>query len=118
MKAIDPIAIMMQVFEERHPTADCLLVFADAKDAGGENGCGFTLFPDDGSMPTVVVDVNIPFFATIEIMAHELAHVACGDKEEHGPAWEATSKHLYDMWSARFLDAMEAAGFSCALGEE
>ena len=118
MKAVNPIALMLEVFEERYPDSDCLVVFADAEEAGGEKGCGLTLFPDDGSRPRVVVDVSIPFFATLEILAHELSHVVCGEKEDHGPEWEATMKHLYDLWSAKFLQAMDEAGLSREVAEE
>lgn len=50
--------------------------------------CGYTLFPDDGSMPEIRVSAHIPYVRVVEITAHEVAHVVAGAEAGHGPKWQ------------------------------
>lgn len=64
-------------------------VYWDCREKDDETaGFGFTLFPDDGEIPTVIIYADYPVSIQVEILAHELAHVAVGSGHEHDSAWE------------------------------
>lgn len=58
---------------------------------------GMTIFPFDGSRPTVLIsgDLSRGVRGTLDILAHELAHVAVGIKEGHGLRWRTAYFELY-----------------------
>lgn len=60
--------------------------------------CGETLFPDDGSDPVIRVSTKIPFEAMVEILAHELAHVAAGVENEHNAIWLKAFKDIHSCF--------------------
>ncbi len=60
--------------------------------------CGETWFPKDGSTPLITISTNIPFAGMVEVMAHELAHVAAGVKAGHGPEWEKAFEAIYQKY--------------------
>lgn len=66
--------------------------------------CGETLFPDDGSVPIVRVSSQIPFEAMIEVLAHELAHVAVGVGNGHNSIW----KRAFDDIHSCYEEIMES----------
>lgn len=55
--------------------------------ADGEQRAGLTSFNEDGSID-VDIDALLPVADAVEILAHELAHVAAGEDEGHGEKWE------------------------------
>lgn len=64
---------------------------------------GATLFPDDGSVPVVMVDARLRrgVQGTLDILAHELAHVVAGPEAEHGPAWARVYGEIYEACCAQ-----------------
>ena len=48
---------------------------------------GVTTFPSDGSTPLIDINAGLPFYAAVEQIMHELAHVAVRTDEEHIDAW-------------------------------
>ena len=53
----------------------------------GEQRAGLTSFNEDGTID-VDIDALLPVADAVEILAHELAHVATGGNEGHGEKWE------------------------------
>lgn len=53
-----------------------------------EQEYGFTNFPNDGSIPTVIIYSDHPVSIQVETLAHELAHVAVGVEHEHDSVWD------------------------------
>lgn len=53
----------------------------------GEQPVGVTSFNEDGTID-IDIDALLPVADAVEILAHELAHVAAGENEGHGEKWE------------------------------
>lgn len=61
-----------------------------------EYGC--TTFPDDGSTPLIDLNPELTVLVAVEILAHELAHVATpGD--EHGVDWEEAFSAIHEKFN-------------------
>jgi hypothetical protein len=58
---------------------------------------GQTFFPDDGSTPVISINGKLRrgVQGTLDILAHELAHVAAGTEAGHGPEWEAAYREIF-----------------------
>lgn len=59
---------------------------------------GETFWPDDGGVPEISIDATLRrgVSGTLDILAHELAHVIAGAEVEHGPAWRSAYKSLFE----------------------
>jgi len=98
----DPFEMIFEVFRELHPEKGCRIFWTDELKAdNGEDVCGVTIFPDDGSRPCVYVNANVPVCHATEILAHELAHVAVGIEDEHGAAWEQAFEAIHAAYCKR-----------------
>lgn len=97
----DPFAIVYQAFQNLCPGKECRIVWADKiEDDNGEDNCGVTDFAE-GEETLVCVNATIPVFAAVEILAHELAHVAVAPVlpgEEHGEEWEKAFTAINDEY--------------------
>jgi len=58
---------------------------------------GETFFPDDESTPVISINGMLKrgVQGTLDILAHELAHVAAGTAAEHGPEWKKAYEELF-----------------------
>lgn len=95
----NPYTLVLEVFNDLYPGHDVEVGFAP--EAKCDGGFAFTVFPDDGSKPEVWIGVHTPVEASIEVIAHELAHVAVGIDAEHGPAWEAAFEAIHAEYAKR-----------------
>ena len=95
----DPSAIVAQAFEIEYPgkVFEAILV-EKIEDATGIEMIGCTTYPDDGGIPLIEVDANIPAGAVPEILAHELAHVAVLEND-HGTEWKAAFEKIYSKYN-------------------
>lgn len=85
----DPFADIWTAFRNLWPDADCTVVWdGDIRDERGEPVCGVTEFVD-GGFPQVAVNPSLEVWDAVEVLAHELAHVAVGIDNQHGEKWEA-----------------------------
>lgn len=115
--------IMIDVLNEFYPTCSAKISFLSPEDFqetlqsknnadvvvpdGIEEACGFTFFDDDGKTPIIVIDSAIPCYASVEIMAHEAAHVIAGHEADHGEKWEAVFNDIHEAYSAKMVEAWE-----------
>lgn len=86
----DPIRTLFQAVNELHPNLDCDIQY-DPTITFEKDGCyAYTEFPNDGSKPVVGIGMEAPFYAIVELIAHELAHVVVGfiENDPHGPEWQ------------------------------
>lgn len=85
----DMFAIVYMAFKHLYPDKQCLIQWVPEieKDEKGHEVYGLTTFADDGN---VYVDIlaKLNVIDAVEILAHELAHVAVGDKAGHGKEWQ------------------------------
>jgi len=58
---------------------------------------GETFFPDDDSTPIISINGKLKrgVQGTLDILAHELAHVVAGTEAEHGPEWKTAYGDLF-----------------------
>ena len=96
----DPFALVARAFKNLYPERVYLAQIApDVVDEAGNAACGSTTFPDDGSPPIVEVSGEIPIAGGIEIFAHELAHVATPEDQDHGEAWQTAFDRIFEEYN-------------------
>ena len=85
----DMFSLVWIAFKNLYPDKDCKCQWVPEleKDDDGEQPIGVTTFADDGNIYVDIV-ATLPVADAVEIFAHELAHVAVGEYENHGEAWE------------------------------
>ncbi|MCI9405942.1 MAG: hypothetical protein HFK04_03390 [Oscillospiraceae bacterium] len=83
----DPFAMIYQAFKRLYPDKPCE-IWWDIPQEADKQAFGMTEFPDDGSCPQVFIYSNHPVHQQVEILAHELAHVAVWPDHEHDDAWD------------------------------
>ena len=88
-----------KAFKNQYPGKGCEVQWQPGiqDDELSEQGYGFTEFHDDGSI-LVVVDANLQVSNAVEVLAHELAHVAVGIENEHGAAWETAFDAIFQEY--------------------
>ena len=81
----DPFVRVYEVFRQLYPDKDCRCFWTDDL----EDAYGVTQFYDDSrSIPEIFISTDLPVKHAVEILAHELAHVAVGADADHGESWE------------------------------
>ena len=97
--ANDPFSLVWKAFKNLYPGKGCEVQWQPGiqDDELSEQGYGFTEFHDDGSN-LVVVDANLQVSNAVEVLAHELAHVAVGIENEHGAAWETAFDAIFQEY--------------------
>jgi hypothetical protein len=96
----DPVRLVLEVSECLWPEMECTVQYVSGLH-DGEDAYGATDFPDDGSTPRIQIDTCTPIEAAVEILAHELAHVAAGPDAEHGEDWERAFDAIFLMYHKR-----------------
>ncbi|MEF2552005.1 hypothetical protein VQ042_11640 [Aurantimonas sp. A2-1-M11] len=94
----NPIEELRLAALDAFPDLACDVQFASFPEEGPY---GETFYPDDGGRAVVTVAVGIPMEAVIEVMAHELAHVAAGIDAGHGPVWDAAFSKIHEAYCDR-----------------
>lgn len=94
--ANDMFSMVWQAFKNLYPDKNCECQWVPEleKDDDGEQPLGVTTFADDGEVYVEIV-ASLAVADAIEILAHELAHVAVGDAEGHGKAWEEAFDNIH-----------------------
>lgn len=96
----DMFSMVWRAFKNLYPDKECKCQWVPEleKSEDGEQPLGVTTFTDDGE---VYVDIVATLAVTdaIEIFAHELAHVAVGEGEKHGKAWEEAFDKIFDEYN-------------------
>jgi len=97
----DPIQVIIDIFEQRHPKKKVIVQYVqgmkEKADAYGE-----TFFPNDGGIPIVSIDVEISIIGAIDVLAHELAHVAIGPDGKHGEKWDNEYTEINNSFHKKF----------------
>lgn len=84
----DPFAILCKAFRNLYPEKEYECVW-DNRNMETEEGTayGLTQFSEDRP-PRIEVNPELQIFDAVEILGHELAHVAVGVEHEHDEVWE------------------------------
>lgn len=100
----NPFTVAIECAEALWPDLDCDIVFAESieNEDGSKHECfGMTEFHDDGERPTVVVLATMPLQGVVEVLCHELAHVATPHDEDHGEVWQAAFDAIHKEYVRR-----------------
>lgn len=112
----DMFAIVWQAFKNLYPDKDCQVYWEpqirDEED--GKPVYGLTDFGDDGTV-SVFVKPSLEVADAVEILAHELAHVAVGIEHDHDEVWQEAFDKIFDEYN-RICEQMFPAG-ECAMDD-
>ena len=97
--SFNPFQVILDVFNEQYPGFDCQVNFvSNLYDKEGAYGVAEML--DDGGW-IVAIDVETPIDGAIEVLAHELAHVAAGPSDNHGKKWNRIFTKINDGFNIK-----------------
>lgn len=114
----DMFALVFEAFSNLYPDKRCKCQWVSdlGKNDQGEELLGLTTFYDDGDID-VEISGKLTVVDAIEILAHELAHVAVGQDKGHGPEWEEAFDLIYNEYNRlgnlRFKPATESIETAC-----
>ena len=105
--AFDPFAIAWTAFKRLYPTKNPIVYWHEEypETEGEEPVYGFTEFLDNGEI-YVCVSSQLKVIDAVEVLCHELAHVAAGLEDEHGSEWENVFDAIhneYNMVAEKFV---------------
>lgn len=81
----------------------------------GKPTYGMTDFADDGSV-AVFVKPSLEVGDAVEVLAHELAHVAVDIEHDHDEVWKEAFDKIFDEYN-RIGDKMFPSGESCDMDD-
>lgn len=94
-----PFEMLNKAFKNLYPDKNYIAyIDVDMKDENGKNVCGCTQFVDN-EIPIIFIDASLSIQNAIEIFAHELAHVASGEKAGHGQEWEKSFEDIFNEYN-------------------
>lgn len=91
----DPLRDVVRAFRRLYPRRACDIV---VQPVSGKK-LGRTFFAR-GHRPMVALDPRVSYAGCIDILAHELAHVAAGINGGHGPRWAKAYDAIRDEYEA------------------
>lgn len=113
----NPHQILLDAVNELYPNADADIIFLDKEsyDEFVENKESYACVKfTDNLKPLIVVCIDVPYVASIELIAHEIAHVVCGytdDPEKaHGEEWKTVFTKINERYSQKVDEVFEDAG--------
>lgn len=93
----DMFSMVYRAFKNLYPDKECECWWDVIDEKEGNKGAfGVTVFGDGGIH--VIVDVRLRAADAVEVLGHELAHVAVGGNEEHGEEWEKAFYAIYEEY--------------------
>lgn len=99
----DPFAIVYKAFKNLYPGKDCKIQWAaELKDEEGIPVFGVTTFRRTAEKTDVFVSVDpgLQVWDAIEVLAHELAHVAIfPEHQDHDRKWEETVDAIFEEYN-------------------
>jgi len=81
-----------------------------AKNEDVKQSCGVTMFDDEGKIPVICINASIPCWASVEIIAHEIAHVAAGVDADHGEKWQLEYDKIFTAYSIAHSEVLKMIG--------
>lgn len=94
----DPFAMTYEAYKRIYKK-DCIVNWYTEELMGeiggyGKDVYGFAEFSEN-EIPRVYINAKAPVENAVELLAHELAHVAVGADKDHGPEWEEAFENIH-----------------------
>lgn len=99
----DPFRCVMAAVQELYPGLEADIQWVEDLHEEDNDPYGRTMIPVNDLVPRVEIDVRTPVYGAVEVLAHELAHVATPDDMEHGAKWQAA----FDAINQRYHEIIE-----------
>lgn len=105
----DPFVIAYMAFKNLYPNKECEYYWAGDVNGDDEwNGSyGMTIFDKETGEATVYIKPTISVKDAVEVFAHELAHVAAGEKHEHDSVWEEVFNAIFVEYGRIMMEMVE-----------
>src|SRR5690606_30003239 len=92
--------LMLDVVREMRPDLKAQVYFTGSIpcDDQEQDAVGRTIFPNNGSDPHIQIHTGCTIEGACEVLAHELAHLVCGVRDEaadHDEQWRQTFDEIY-----------------------
>lgn len=113
----NPHQILIDVVNELYPSADAEIIFLDKESydefVDDKESFACVKFVEQGS-PLIAICIDVPYVASIELIAHEIAHVVCGYTEDeekaHGQEWQDVLTKINEKYCQKVDEIFEDAG--------
>lgn len=102
----NPMQYVLMATEELYPNIKVIVQFNP--EYNYPDSKAYACFPDDGSIPLIEIDANVPFYAVPELLAHELAHIIAGEEVDHNEEWDRIFDEIYDKGVELFMKDMDS----------
>lgn len=103
---LDPFGELVDIFNELCDEDVSIMFVTGLKEEEGVWG-QTSLSETEGNL--VQIDVSCPVEGAVEVLAHELAHVATGKdcSEDHGPEWEGWFARIHTEYCKRVQEIQD-----------
>lgn len=113
----NPHQVLLSAVNELYPDVDAEIIFLDKESysdfTDNTESYACVKFPNHGN-PLIAVSIDVPYVASIELIAHEIAHVVCGytdDPEKaHGEQWQNVFTKINELYCQKVDELFEDAG--------
>jgi predicted metal-dependent hydrolase len=104
----DPFVNVKEAFERLYPDFNYKIFLTSEKieNEGEKKAYGATIWPDDEDIAVIFISTELKIMDAVEVLAHELAHVAT-PKEDHSKAWKEAFEKIH-IEHERICDEHEA----------
>lgn len=104
----DPVSLILTVANKLYPGHDVEIYVVDELPQDESSPVyGMTSFPETSGVPVIGISAELPLSSTMEVIAHEIAHVVAGKDADHDEQWEEVFLSLHAEYM-RQLELMAA----------
>jgi hypothetical protein len=106
----DPFEIVYKAFKNLFPDKYCEIWWDDIIQDNEGEGCGYTVFPEENNSDETIrvyINTSLSVKDSVEILAHELAHVGVGVEHNHDEVWYKAFDDMFDEYN-RLIEIHES----------
>ena len=104
----DMFALVFQAFKNLYPRKKCKCQWVPKiTDENGRDVYGSTEYLVEERIFLVEISATLSVMNAVEVLAHELAHVAAGPDAEHGKEWEDAFDAIFEEYERLGLEMIK-----------